>query len=245
MLQVDLLVVTPQTRQLVSSRGDRLGVTFSRRPSCFAAAVAQAWIDCAVGSNSRGGKVFRHERHRVDGLRQAAVRRPSADAPQSRSLSASRRNRRLPADPARRWSDQFHLEGLSSAGLGQGDDAGGWRVHVPVPAARGAGWLSSYTPRRLPRKRPPRRAARSWPSELAGCSRKGPTGHSLSGAGRWPSREKKGDAEQKVDADQQHALEPGGLAICGNRVDNERRPGDGEQVERVGEHQRHRTSDQP
>jgi hypothetical protein len=44
-----------------------------------------------------------------------------------------------------------------------------------------------------------------------------------------------GKREQEIDADQQQALEPGGLAIRGDRSDDERRTGNREQIERTAE----------
>lgn len=46
-------------------------------------------------------------------------------------------------------------------------------------------------------------------------------------------RKEEGEAEQSVDADEKHALEPRGLAIAGDGVDDEGRAGNRKQLKRA------------
>src|SRR6516165_10374487 len=52
-----------------------------------------------------------------------------------------------------------------------------------------------------------------------------------------------GKREQEIDPEEQQALEPGGLAIRGDRPDDERRTGNREEIERTAEDQIHRLAD--
>ena len=59
------------------------------------------------------------------------------------------------------------------------------------------------------------------------------------------SGEEKGDPEHGIHTDQEHALEPGRFTVIRDRVHDERSTGDGEEVDRILEHERHRAADQP
>ena len=67
-------------------------------------------------------------------------------------------------------------------------------------------------------------------------------------ASALPSRgldEKVSQAQHDIHADQHDAFEPSGFTIAGDGVHDERGAGNGKQVDRALEHQRHRGAEQP